>query len=260
MTTDNPTETYEPAHCDTHGPFQQRVFDPQFGGLNPFRSQCPECKAQATALREAKERAEREAIRERRVAELLRESGIPRRFLDRTVDGYQAETPAQRRARDLCARYVENFPAAAEAGRSLVLTGGPGTGKTHLACAIAAAVVREHVASVDYCTVSDLMRTLKETYGRKDGPTERQLIAALVDVDLLVIDEIGVQVGSEHEKLLLFDVLNGRYQEMRPTVLLSNLSADDLEAYLGHRVMDRYRECGNVVAFNWDSYRGRAAA
>ena len=74
--------------------------------------------------------------------------------------------------------------------------------------------------------------------------------------DLLILDEIGVQIGSEHEKLLLFDVLNGRYQQCRPTILISNLSGSDLEAYLGQRVMDRYRECGAVLAFDWNSYRG----
>ena len=121
-------------------------------------------------------------------------------------------------------------------------------------------VIEAYGVSAMFATVSDLLRRIKETYRRDAETTEREVIESFVGCDLLVVDELGVQVGSDHEKLLLFEVLNGRYQELRPTILISNLSADDLEAFLGHRVMDRYRECGVVLAFDWGSYRGRKAA
>ena len=46
------------------------------------------------------------------------------------------------------------------------------------------------------------------------------------------------------------------YQELKPTILISNLNTEELEAFLGQRVMDRYRECGSVLAFDWPSHRG----
>ena len=50
--------------------------------------------------------------------------------------------------------------------------------------------------------------------------------------------------------------MNGRYEQMRPTIVLSNLVRDELSAYLGARVLDRLTEGGGVVvAFDWDSYR-----
>lgn len=54
----------------------------------------------------------------------------------------------------------------------------------------------------------------------------------------------------------MFEILNGRYQELRPTILISNLNTDALESLLGQRIMDRYRECGSVLAFDWQSHRG----
>ena len=76
--------------------------------------------------------------------------------------------------------------------------------------------------------------------------------------ELLILDEVGVQFGSETEKLMLFDVLNERYEKRKPCVLLSNLAIDDVKAFLGERVFDRLREDGGeAVAFDWESYRGR---
>jgi DNA replication protein DnaC len=69
------------------------------------------------------------------------------------------------------------------------------------------------------------------------------------------MDEVGVQVGSEHEKMLLFEIINERYQECRSTVLISNLTREEIAGYLGQRVMDRFAEGGAVVAFDWDSHR-----
>lgn len=76
---------------------------------------------------------------------------------------------------------------------------------------------------------------------------------------MLILDEVGVQFGSEAEKLILFDVLNERYERCKATILLSNLTATEVKDYLGERVMDRMREDGGkVVVFDWESYRGRA--
>ncbi len=137
-----------------------------------------------------------------------------------------------------------------------MFTGGPGTGKTHLACAVASELMDRHLTCVAFGTVSELLRHVKETYRRDSDRTETQAIQDLTAPDLLIVDEVGAQIGSDHEKLLLFEILNARYADMAPTILISNLDAGALEAFLGQRVMDRYRECGVVIAFDWQSYRG----
>jgi DNA replication protein DnaC len=72
----------------------------------------------------------------------------------------------------------------------------------------------------------------------------------------LILDEVGVSFRSEAEKTQLFDVLDGRYREMRPTVIVSNLNAKDLQECLGPRIFDRLMEAGStVVIFDWKSYR-----
>lgn len=75
-----------------------------------------------------------------------------------------------------------------------------------------------------------------------------------------MLDEVGVQFGSETEKLMLFDVLNERYEERRSTILLSNLDLNGVKGFLGERVFDRIREDGGqYIPFDWESFRGKAA-
>lgn len=249
------------ALCATHGPYVAKVTTFHVTDKpTVITSRCPTCREEAQAAEDARKQAEAAAERNRRVAGLFGRAGIPPRFADRTFDGYRTDGRGQKLALSVCKAYAEAWPEKRAGGASLVLTGSPGTGKTHLACAVASHVVQEHLSAVLFVTVSAMLRAIKETYRKDSERTEQDVINRLCEPDLLIIDEVGVQVGSEHEKLLMFEVLNERYQSMRPTILISNLSVDELEEFLGHRVMDRYRECGAVLAFDWDSYRGRAAA
>lgn len=217
---------------------------------------CPSCAAERKAEDEAKKLAQQRAEREAKTAALIARSGIPARFADRTFDGYRATLPGQKIALGVCRAYADGWKEREAQGASLVLTGMPGTGKTHLACAIANAVMREHLASALFVPVAVMMRAIKSTYRQDSQRTEQQVIDQLAGQDLLILDEVGVNIGSEHEKLLMFEVLNDRYQELKPTILISNLNTEELEAFLGQRVMDRYRECGSVLAFDWPSHRG----
>jgi len=75
-----------------------------------------------------------------------------------------------------------------------------------------------------------------------------------------VLDEVGVskEQPSDFELTTLFAIINGRYEQMRPTVVISNLDAEQLPVAMGERCVDRLRE-GNliVVPFDWESHRGK---
>jgi DNA replication protein DnaC len=114
--------------------------------------------------------------------------------------------------------------------------------------------------SVLFTTVMRAIRRVKDTWNRENTESETQAIAALVFPNLLILDEVGVQFGSDTEKLILFDVLNERYERRRPTLLLSNLALDEVKVYLGERVFDRMREDGGeVITFTWESHRAKRA-
>jgi DNA replication protein DnaC len=67
-----------------------------------------------------------------------------------------------------------------------------------------------------------------------------------------------VQYGSDSEQTILFEILDRRYAEMRPTVLLTNQDRAGLKSFVGDRVFDRLSETSRWVAFDWKSYRPTA--
>ncbi|MGE8279058.1 MAG: ATP-binding protein [Stenotrophomonas sp.] len=250
-----PLQTVD-AICEKHGAYKAKVLDMTGIGGKKMVMHCHHCGAEERAKDEARKIEEAARARRHRVEALAARSGIPARFADRKFENYRAAEQGQKIALGVCRAYADKWDEKSSAGGSLVLTGGPGTGKTHLACAIGNAVIESSLSSVLFLTIAGMLRAIKDTYRKGSERSEQQAINDFSTPDLLILDEVGVQVGSDHEKLLMFEVLNNRYQDMRPTILISNLPADELEAFLGQRVMDRYRECGSVLAFNWASHRG----
>ena len=238
--------------CETHGPYQSHhIYGKKW-------SDCPTCLAEFQARKDA-EREEVERQKQRlELARRIRDSGIPERFRTRTLDSFVADTEEKRRALEFATRYANDFDNVFKTGRSALFLGKPGTGKTHLAAGIGMKIM-EMGYSVYFTTVVRAIRRVKGTWSRSSVETETEAINSLVDNGLLILDEVGVQFGSDAEKLILFDVLNARYEERLPTLLLSNHTAQEVEAFVGERIFDRLREDGGeVIAFTWESHRGKA--
>lgn len=240
-----------PETCETHGDYESRNL---FGRI---WSRCPACE-EASRAKEELARAEHERMQKRlRWEARIGQAGIPDRFRDRRLESFIASSEPQRYALNVANGYAEQFARdASRRGRSLVFIGRPGTGKTHLAVGIGLSAM-EAGFSVLFVTVMRAIRRVKDTWSRGSAESESEAIAALVEPDLLILDEVGIQFGSETERLILFDLLNERYERRKPCILLSNSTLDEVTAFLGERVFDRLREDGGeVVPFGWESYRG----
>lgn len=245
---------FERRTCEKHGEYQARhIYKTHF-------TICPECRQETE---EAAEREKQESIRqalENSMWQTIDRAGIPERFTMKTLENYDAKTNEQQAAFAFAKGYAEDFQAVMKTGRSAIFLGRPGTGKSHLACAIGQHVIRQHKASVLFITVLRAMRSIKDTWAKGSEVSESQAISALVSPDLLILDEVGVQFGSDFEKNTMFDIINERYERRRPTLFLSNLTKPELDDFLGERVMDRIREDGGkVIPFTWESHRGKAA-
>ncbi|HHK7933447.1 TPA: ATP-binding protein, partial [Serratia marcescens] len=111
----------------------------------------------------------------------------------------------------------------------------PGTGKNHLALAIAKSVIESHQSPAAFTTALKIAREYKSTWSKTSTRTEDEVIRQFTRPDLLIIDEIGVQFGSEAEKLIMFEIINTRYERMRPTILISNQSKEELSSFFPRR-------------------------
>lgn len=245
----NETLPKESKECGTHGSFQSIHF--------PFGwSACPKCEKEKMD-REDQERRDKIAsdFKRAQIEQLMRSAAIPQRFTDRRLSNYVPQCEAAQKALNVAKNYAENFDIACETGAGLILCGGVGTGKTHLAVGIAHEVMARNKTAV-FTSVMSAIRRVKETYSRDSEEKESAVIEKFSRPDLLILDEVGVQFGSDTEKLILFEIINGRYEKMRPTIIISNLAKDALAQFIGERVVDRLREGGGkLIAFDWPSYR-----
>lgn len=243
------------AICDAHGEYTARCF------IGKVWLGCPACSAEREQRESAEAAAKARADRLRAWQRKIGDSGIPERFHDRRLSTYRAEVVGQHAALEFAKEYAANFDDVLRTGRCAIFIGKRGTGKTHLAAGIGLEIMERDNRSVYFTTVLRAIRSIKDTWTRGSSVSESQAIAALVFPDLLILDEIGVQFGSEVEKTILFDIMNERYEKRRPTILMSNLTPKEVEQYLGERVYDRLREDGGqAIVFDWESERGKVAA
>lgn len=217
-------------------------------------SGCPECMAIASEIEAQAESEKRREEHSRRQKEGLGFHTVPKRFRDKNFDAWNAEGQQMERVKTTCQRYAENFAVVMEKGVCLTLCGNVGTGKTHLAAAIVNQLT-DNGYSAQYISLITLVKAIKDSWSNPET-SEREIMRQLERVDLLVLDEIGVQYGTDTEKLILFELINARYEDMKPTVIVSNLKPDDLKDYVGERVFDRLKEGGApVLGFGWESAR-----
>jgi len=248
----------------------------------PERCDCPEAVAayeREKAEREAKERARREEEEAQqmrdRVRRIIGDSGMNARFLNRTFSTFQPTAENQRALR-ACKSYADTFrdklPAqGTEPGRNgLFITGPKGTGKTHLAAAIANQIMQEGTAVV-CMTMIDLLERIKRTYEQNrqyGGETnEGNLLNTYKTVPLLIIDDMGKEPATEWAVSKIYAIINARYEAYMPTIITTNYSDTELVRRLtptntgdnttADATIDRLREMCAAIVTTGDSWRSK---
>ncbi|MBI5328341.1 MAG: ATP-binding protein [Deltaproteobacteria bacterium] len=188
---------------------------------------------------------------------VMQSAQVKKRFRTVSFDSYVASTQQQKETLQIVKDFATNFNEAMEIGKWLLFAGNVGTGKGHLAISILREVIKQkHTAR--YEKVRPLLRRIKDSWSKGVKESESDIINKLVGVDLLVLDEIGVQFGTKTEQDVLYEILDGRHEEQKPVVATTNLSYEEMQDILGVRIMDRFLDKtsdSRVVVFDWESFR-----
>lgn len=252
--------------CEKHGDYEIRVQDGMLG-KKMVLDYCPECAKASAVEAELVQKQERE----KRDGEIhlakMREAGISYRYFDLSLKK-MAVKDCQKDAHAELLEYATSFGSSFNGGASLILAGTVGTGKTHMCQAMALDLIKSgHNVRME--TARSIIRRIRDSWRSKsDGKTyyslkledpsltEAEVIKIYCGYSLLIVDEVGTQFGTEAEQLAMFDIINGRYNECLPTIVISNLDVKGISEAIGERAVDRLRDGGGkLIAFNWESLR-----
>lgn len=235
----------------------------------PARCTCPSAvrywrqkdkEAAEKKLRETREKEQK--LRQDRIDYLIGSSGIKKRFLQRTFENFRRDTLGRDRAYQTAKSYADSFKEHLADGEGLYIEGTNGTGKTHLAAAVALQLLNESYPVI--CkTAGDLLLDIKSAYDNKEY-TEREVLDVYKKVDLLIVDDLGKEQCSDWAISTLYAILNDRYEDMKPVIITTNYNADDLVKALTPKgydsakpraIVSRLRESCRVITMAWEDIR-----
>lgn len=147
---------------------------------------------------------------------------------------YYPDVERAERIKATCVKYGTQFT---KGSKNIIFYGGTGLGKTHLSLAIANAVINRGY-SVVYGTAQNLLSDLQnENFGRTDNI--RYYERALLNCDLLIIDDLGTEFKNSYSTAALYNIINSRILAKLPTIISTNFSSNELEEKYDQRITSR---------------------
>lgn len=238
--------------CPTHGGFNSESME--FGERWMIKASCSKCLGEHHRRESGIMARAQSHAKTQRLSEQMLKSGVSKRNLGKTFESFNADTQQKQAALNSC-KFIAKSVSLGDKTPNLIMSGSVGTGKTHLASAIVAECVNKG-KRVRLVRIIELLRALKGSWSKDAKQSEAEILEAVTNYDLLLLDEVGVQFESDTEKMFIFDIINGRYDNELPTVLISNMDLNGVTRVMGERVIDRLKEDGgSIVAMDWESYR-----
>lgn len=240
---------------------------------NEHPEPCTCAKALAIQEREeARKRRDDENSKHReKIAKILEDTYISGRLINKTFDTFQITTNnkvAAHAARQYADTFDGMLPSTGrpEPGRNgLLIAGTVGTGKTHLAAAIANQLM--HQGTPVICmTMIDLLERIKRTFsGIGSRGDESSVLSLYKTVPLLIIDDIGKEPPTEWAVSTIYNIINGRYEKCLPIIITTNYDAEAMierltpresrDTIYGQAVVDRLTEMCRSVVLVGESWR-----
>jgi len=149
--------------------------------------------------------------------------------------------------------FADNFGSETPAG-NLLFYGEPGLGKTFL-CNCLAKEILDKGATVLYSTAPKLFKTLEAFRFNRQEAGDPEILEALNEVDLLIIDDLGAEISTLVTASELFDILNTRLLNNKSIIISTNLSPADFTNQYSERIISRFFGSFKMLKFIGDDIR-----
>jgi DNA replication protein DnaC len=206
-----------------------------------------------------------------RPGDVLAACRIPPRYEHCTLATFEPGNASLTAALHKVLNYCAGYPfLGTDEGLGLLFTGDNGVGKTHLAVAALRELVTGKGARGRFWDFHELIREIKSSYDEQTRTSELQVLAPVVEADVLLLDDLGAWKLTDWMLDTLFFILNSRYMAKRATLITTNFPDAPPEAvardgtlrrkeYLVERVGARLRsrlvEMCVVVKMHGDDHR-----
>ena len=222
----------------------------------------PRCRCEVLEF----ERGVTEAVERKEKNEIERKfslDNLGERFQNCRFDTFILKE-GNRKAAEMARGYAVNF--GDYGGESLLIWGKPGNGKSHLAAAVCHEIRAKGKIPV-FQTMPELLERIRNTFNKKSHESEREIMDALRECDLLVLDDIGAEKVTDWVLDVLFRIIDGRYRNKKPTMFTTNFSPTDLlyrfmpdrptaeQEIAAKRIHDRVLEVSIIVENQAPSHR-----
>ncbi|MBN6886999.1 DNA replication protein DnaC [Cytobacillus horneckiae] len=202
-----------------------------------------------------------EWVKNREINELLasfKENSLMNRDLEQaTFDNYKPQNDSQANALTQAKDYVAEFDKTS----GIVFQGRPGLGKSHIAAAISKEVIQKKYTSI-FISLPRLMTELQATYNKNSQTTELELLKALQKVDLLILDDLGVERTQKEDngftwaKRKIYEIVDSRIGQA--TIYTTNFSGKELLQMYGERDFSRIVQNCQAIKIDGSNYRLQA--
>jgi len=185
---------------------------------------CPKCEG--TGWRPITTGADRRVTRcdcrlQERAHALLAAARIPKRYEHCELSNFEFDGPHRSLApaRMAACRFVEEYPVE---NTGLLLVGGVGVGKTHLAVGIIKELILSKGIQCLFCDYRELLKQIQNSYNQSVQATELDVLHPVFETEVLVLDELGAVKPTQWVWDTVSLVLNTRYNDSRTTIITTN--------------------------------------
>ena len=207
----------------------------------------------AETAKASEETAKQLAIETAKRQERILRAGIPKRYQWCTFDAIASCGIPPKLAENFAVAkaYAIDLERQMAAGHGLLLTGPCGQLKTTMACAIAIKALESHHSAFFVSMPELLNRLLQE-------PQDGSFLAKVRDREIVILDDLGMEYQSKKNDWMkgqVDSIITYRYNELKPTIITTNLGADQIIRRYDTRFFDRLRDSCYAIISSGDSVR-----
>jgi DNA replication protein DnaC len=190
---------------------------------------------------------------------------IPIRYQSCEFDNFHSQHSTQEAAKEMARNYADYYPMLDDEifqEGSLLLSGGTGRGKTHLAVAVLKRLLQKGIPCL-FVDFHELLAEIRNTYDPLSQSSEFQILQPVLNTEVLLLDDLGSQRMSEWVQDTVFHIINLRYSQKKVLIVTTNLgmepsrkgSDETLQDRLGYRVISRLYEMCTFIELEGPDYR-----